>query len=122
MARKFNTSVSIRDCRSIYVTYASAHLDLTQLYELSRQMCHSFQMQQTVYRSEGGVERAMKNAASMQALTGAMAMPIGNDGDILTATANNEDSDDASDEFDSTPDDLFMQVIEEYNASHDQAI
>jgi hypothetical protein len=60
MYSKFNKRVSIRDCRSLYVTYMSKNLNLTQMHALSQQMFHSFQTQQEIYRSDDPFARAMK--------------------------------------------------------------
>jgi hypothetical protein len=60
MYRKFQKCVTIRDCRSLYVTYMSKHLTLTQMYALSQQMFHSFQTQQEIYRSEDSFSKAVK--------------------------------------------------------------
>ena len=54
-------TVTVRDCRSLYVTYMSKHLSLTQMYSLSQQMFHSFQTQQEIYRSENAFSKAVKS-------------------------------------------------------------
>ncbi|KAF1314289.1 hypothetical protein FI667_g13405, partial [Globisporangium splendens] len=62
--------VSIRDCRSIYVTKASKELNMQQLYSLSRQMYHSFQTQQTIYRADDSVQRAMESVRISERVSG----------------------------------------------------
>ncbi|KAF1314909.1 hypothetical protein FI667_g16388, partial [Globisporangium splendens] len=64
---KFGKVVSIRDCRSIYVTKASKELNMQQLYSLSRQMYHSFQTQQTIYCADDSVQRAMESGVGVEA-------------------------------------------------------
>jgi len=55
---KFGKKVTIRDCRSIYITYANQHVaDLKDMFELSRLMYHSFATQQQVYRSDTVLHR-----------------------------------------------------------------
>jgi hypothetical protein len=61
MYAKFKKTVTVRDCRSLYVTYMSKHLSLTQMYSLSQQMFHSFQTQQEIYRSENAFTKAVKS-------------------------------------------------------------
>ncbi|ETN06466.1 hypothetical protein PPTG_12588 [Phytophthora nicotianae INRA-310] len=63
--REFQVDVSIRDCRSIFINHAKKLFDLTEMYELSRQMCHSFQMQQSEYRADDSIERAFNVLSTM---------------------------------------------------------
>ncbi|KAF1314915.1 hypothetical protein FI667_g16379, partial [Globisporangium splendens] len=67
---KFGKVVSIRDCRSIYVTKASKELNMQQLYSLSRQMYHSFQTQQTIYCADDSVQRAMESVRISERVSG----------------------------------------------------
>ncbi|KAF1326511.1 hypothetical protein FI667_g8412, partial [Globisporangium splendens] len=67
---KFGKVVSIRDCRSIYVTKASKQLNMQQLYSLSRQMYHSFQTQQTIYRADDSTQRAMESVRISDRVSG----------------------------------------------------
>lgn len=65
----FNAIVTICDCRTLYVAYALQRCDLKQLYELSRQMCHSFQTQQNIYRADTNLQRAfqqIENASNFE--------------------------------------------------------
>ncbi|KAF4045847.1 hypothetical protein GN244_ATG01676 [Phytophthora infestans] len=55
---KLSKHVTIRDCRSIYITYASQHTkSMKEMYELSRFMYHSFITQQLVYRADTSQKR-----------------------------------------------------------------
>lgn len=100
---KFKVNVNIRDCRSIYVTHAVKSLDLTQLYELSRQMCHSFETQQIIYRSDNNIQRAIDQLDKSGALTALM--PLCNLDCVINKEASDEDSD--KDELDDNAFDVY---------------
>lgn len=98
MSAKFNCNITIRDCRSLYITYASKHLSHTELYKLASLMFHSFKTQQTVYRGDRAVDRAISNLQSttreLPALAGMYAI--------------------MEDEFDDLPsDELFLELAEQ---------
>ncbi|KAL4145770.1 hypothetical protein PRNP1_011646 [Phytophthora ramorum] len=69
---EFGVDVSLRDCRSIFINHAKKRLDMTQMYELSRQMCHSFQVQQSEYRADDTFEHASSVLATMAEHLGAI--------------------------------------------------
>lgn len=66
---EFGVDVSIRDCRSIFINFAKDKMDLTQMYELSRQMCHSFQMQQSEYRADNSIDHAIGSMRAIHEMT-----------------------------------------------------
>jgi hypothetical protein len=106
MSNQFKRNITIRDCRTIYVTYASEHLDDTALNKLARLMFHSPITQQTVYRSDFAVARAI---SSLESTT--RALP-----DLAGMYADDEegDSDDGSGEFDNMPaDELFLELADQ---------
>lgn len=109
---KFGADVSIRDCRTIFINYAKTHLDLKQMYELSRQMCHSFQMQQSEYRTDDSVERAISTLHSMHEVTR-----------LLPICSADKQLFQEEDEFPDLPsDEAFLQFIDDYNAANEEAI
>ena len=134
---KFGVNVTLRDCRNIYVTYAAKHLDLKQLYNLARQMCHSFQTQQFVYRSEDSIQRAIDLIHSTNALTSIMPL-CDLDGDdyareydsenttlvdsSLEYHASDEESKDCEDYFDTLDDESLMEFVVEYNSQNARKI
>ncbi len=71
---KFGVPVSIRDCRSIYVTYMNQRSTMTEMYELSRRMYHSFQVQQEVYRSTNALDEAIQGSRLSDQITSEFAI------------------------------------------------
>ena len=134
---KFGVNVTLRDCRNIYVTHAAKHLDLKQLYNLARQMCHSFQTQQFVYRSEDSIQRAIDQLHSTNVLTSIMPLCV-LDGDdyareldsentalvdsSLEYHASDEESKDGEDYFDTFDDESLVEFVMEYNAQNARKI
>ncbi|KAF1313700.1 hypothetical protein FI667_g17123, partial [Globisporangium splendens] len=127
ISKKYNMDIGIRDCRTLFVTWASDHLDLTQRYELSRAMCHSFQMQQSSYRVEDPVNRAMRSADTVQALSALNAMDAQNpvtrflpvcSADLIDMEEidEGEDKSETEDPFGDVPDDLLLQAMDEYES------
>lgn len=110
MVALFNRNITIRDCRSLYVTYASQHLDDTALNKLSRLMFHSFKTQQTIYRSDFAVDRAIASLESTtRALPGMMGM-YADDDDVDVSMETEEEPG----EFDGVPpDELFLELADQ---------
>jgi hypothetical protein len=119
---EFGIDVSIRDCRSIFVNYAKDKFDLKQLYELSRQMCHSFQMQQSQYRADDSVDRAIHILRSMNQITDLL--PIANEEthdiqQLEDGSTQHGENDDTVDELaGELTDDQLMAFVEDYNSTH----
>lgn len=108
---KFNCNITIRDCRSLYVTYASKHLDSTSLYNLSRLMFHSFKTQQDIYRSDNAVQRAIDALGSTtRGLPDVLSIQDGLREDL--GEFGDEMRDDEGDEFDEFPDELFHELAD----------
>lgn len=99
---KFKCNISIRDCRSLFVTYASKHLDNTELYKLSKLMFHSFKTQQDIYRADGAIQRAIDSLNSTTSQLPA----------ISRLQNSIEESKDEVDEFDEFPDELFLELAD----------
>lgn len=137
----FGTDVSIRDCRSIFINYAKKELDLKQMYELSRQMCHSFQMQQSQYRADDSIQRAITTLGSMHHITHLLSIcsededpeeyqreasveALDDDGiDFDEDEDEGLDDDEKMEEFDAGPsDDQLLEFVESYNRSHETTI
>ncbi len=109
---KFKCNISIRDCRSLFVTYASKHLDLTELHKLSRLMFHSFKTQQEVYRTDNAIQRAIDTLNSTtQALPG---IPRAQED---SSEEYKEDAEE-SDEFDEFPDELFVELADKVSGQN----
>lgn len=138
---EFGQDVTIRDCRSIFVNFANDKLDLKQLYELSRQMCHSFQMQQSEYRADDSVQRAITTMTSMHKMTELLPLcsadqeihceevraeveeEKGDDDQGVEIPGDNQDDEEASIEFDGElTDEQLVKFVAAYNASHKTAI
>lgn len=107
---KFQCNISIRDCRTLYVTYASQHLDNTELHKLSRLMFHSFETQQNIYRSDNRVQRAINSLASTT--SGLPAMSMIQDESSDDSSEDFEEDDDEFDEFEEFPDELFLELAD----------
>jgi hypothetical protein len=108
--QKFGKVVTIRDCRSIYVTKASKLLDMQQLYSLSRQMYHSFQTQQLIYRADDSLQRAMESVRISDRVSGLM--PVSTMGEELLTTPRIEFLErDHSMEIDSDDEDIPIAVL-----------
>jgi hypothetical protein len=120
---KFGVDVNIRDCRSIYVNYAKDHLNITQMYELSRQMCHSFNMQQSQYRADDSVDRAIRSLQLMDPVTDMLAISNGIEETLplppSEQTANDETKEDQED-VTQPPDDGFDEVEEDSITNTDE--
>lgn len=107
---KFNCNITILDCRSLYVTYASKHLDQTALYKLSRLMFHSFKTQQDIYRSDNAVQRAID---TLQSTTrGLPDVSSVHDAFSEDSGGFGEEMDQEVDEFDEFPDELFHELAD----------
>ncbi|GAB9476604.1 hypothetical protein Gpo141_00013666 [Globisporangium polare] len=124
---EFGKAVSIRDCRSIYVTWANKRLDIKQMFELARQMNHSFQTQQLVYRADDSTQRAIDSIKISDQVNNVLskALPMvvmRGDTDILhlqdkeTDPNNNMDVDDDADSDDSNLDNPTTVLL----ARHDR--
>jgi hypothetical protein len=107
---KFNCNITIRDCRSLYVTYASKHLDQTRLYNLSRLMFHSFKTQQDIYRSDNAIQRAIDTLGSTT--RGLPDVSSVQDGVSEDLGGFGEEMDDEEDEFNEFPDELFHELAD----------
>jgi hypothetical protein len=127
MDDKFGCNITIRDCRSLYITYASQHLDITKLQQLSRLMFHSLEIQQTVYRSDNSVERAITSLNSTtRALPAMMSMYADEEFEDSSIGDNDPDSFEGISatigEFDDIPDELFFELVETHNKANQMHI
>lgn len=124
----FGKDVTIRDCRSIFINYAKSHLDLQGMYELSRQMCHSFQVQQSEYRADDSVQRAIRSLKSLHAthqwtemiplLCDSNLQAIDEDDTDIIIGEEAEESKTSNDIEDDLPDEAYIQFLDSYNAEN----
>lgn len=117
----FGMDVNIRDCRSIFINHAKSHLDLQGMYELSRQMCHSFQVQQSEYRTDDSVQRAISSLNSLHATHQWTEMvPLLCEVNAMEDTDGEEcDESKVSGDFqDDLPDEAYIEFLDSYNAEN----
>jgi hypothetical protein len=120
--KRFGCDISIRDCRSIYVTYAHQHADIQEMHALSRMMYHSFHVQQLVYRSSNVLQEAIAGIALTERLVNRLPVVAvcEDDGSILTGAEFEPDEQHDSEEFDYGPsDEALIEMAEEFNRYSD---